>query len=132
MKRLNVYRPYMLSVIRVVMALLFMEHGLTKLVGFPVAMGHGHALPTIMVVAGYIETIGGALMALGLFTRPAAFIASGETAVAYFKVHIWMSFWPVVNHGEAVIVFSFFFLYLFFAGPGPWSLDAKFFDEEHS
>lgn len=114
----------MLSILRIVTALLFLEHGLMKLVGFPAPMGHGH-LPPLIIAAGLIETIGGALIALGLFTRFAAFIAAGEMAVAYFMVHIWSSFWPALNHGEAAIFFCFVFLFLFFSGPGPWSLDAK-------
>jgi putative oxidoreductase len=124
MSKLEAYAPYMLSILRIVTALLFLEHGLMKLVGFPAAMGHGH-LPPLILAAGIIETVGGALIALGRFTRPAAFIAAGEMAVAYFKVHIWISFWPVLNHGEPAIYFCFVFLYLVFAGPGRWSLDGK-------
>ena len=129
MSKLNAYAPYMLAVLRIIIALLFMEHGLMKLVGFPAPMGHGH-LPPLLMAAGYIETFGGALIALGLLTRPAAFIASGEMAVAYFKVHIWMSFWPALNHGEPVIFFCFFFLYLVFSGAGAWSLDAKIWGDK--
>ena len=124
MPKLDTYAPYIFAILRIITALLFLEHGLMKLVGFPAALGHGH-LPPLFLVAGVIETVGGAMIALGFFTRLAAFIAAGEMAVAYFKVHIWISFWPALNHGEPAIFFCFFFLYLFFAGAGVWSLDAK-------
>jgi putative oxidoreductase len=86
--------------------------------------GPGGPLPTMIMAAGAIELVGGALIALGLFTRPAAFLASGTMAVAYFMAHAPKSFWPAVNMGEAAILYCFIFLYLAFAGPGSWSVDA--------
>jgi putative oxidoreductase len=125
MSRLDAWSPQVLSVLRVVTALLFMEHGLMKLVHFPVPQpGLPDPLPPILLVAGVLETVGGALIALGLFARPAAFILSGEMAVAYLMVHMPKSFWPGVNEGDAAILFCFVFFYLVFAGPGPWSVDA--------
>jgi len=106
-----------------VAGLLFLEHGLSKLFGFP---PHGHiaVLPDVEWFAGRIELVGGALVALGLFTRLAAFIVSGEMACAYFVSHAPRSLFPLVNGGEAAILFCFVFLYVVFAGTGPWSLDA--------
>jgi len=121
----DAWSPRVLSVVRVVTALLFMQHGLMKLAHFPVAQpGVPDPLPVILIVAGVIEIVGGALIALGLFTRIAAFIVSGEMAAAYFMAHAPASFWPGVNHGDLAILFCFVFLYLAFAGPGAWSLDA--------
>ncbi len=115
--------PYMLSILRIMVALLFFEHGLSKLFGFPQAQ----PLPAAFTLAwfgGAIEFVGGALVAVGLFTRAAAFIMSGEMAVGYFMAHAPQSFFPIVNRGDGAILYCFVFLYLFFAGAGPWSLDA--------
>ena len=117
------YRPYVLSVLRIVVGLLFLEHGLSKVIGFP-PHGHMPVFPDIEWFAGRIEFVGGGLVALGLFTRLAAFIVSGEMACAYFIGHAPRSFFPLVNGGEAAIMFCFVFLYLVFAGAGPLSLDA--------
>ena len=114
----------MLSILRIMTALLFMEHGLMKLVGFPAAMPGAGDLSPLMLAAALIEVIGGAAVALGLFTRIAAFICSGEMAAAYFMVHAPQSFWPAVNMGDAAVLFCFVFLYISLAGPGEWSLDA--------
>ena len=96
-----------------------------KLVQFPAAVPDlPDPLPPILLAAAIIEVVGGALMAVGLFTRVAAFIASGEMAVGYFMAHAPQSFWPAVNQGEPAILFCFAFLYLVFAGPGVWSLDS--------
>ncbi len=123
--RLEVWAPRVLSIVRIVAALLFVEHGLMKLVQFPAAMpGLPDPLPPVLLAAAVIEVVGGALMAAGLFTRVAAFIASGEMAVGYFMAHAPQSFWPAVNQGEPAILFSFAFLYLVFSGPGVWSLDS--------
>jgi putative oxidoreductase len=124
MDRLNAWSPRILSLLRIVTALLFMEHGLMKLAHFPGAQpGLPTPLPTLLVAAAWIEVVGGALIALGLFTRPAAFICAGEMAVGYFMMHMSQGFWPGLNGGDAAILYCFVFLYLVFAGPGPWSLD---------
>jgi putative oxidoreductase len=116
--------PHMLGVLRILTGLLFLEHGLMKLIHFPSpGPGGADSLSTLMLVAGLIETIGGVLVALGLFTRVAAFICSGEMAFAYFMAHFPKSFWPTLNGGESAIFFCFVFLYLVLAGPGAFSLD---------
>ena len=115
----------MLSVLRIVAALLFMEHGLMKLIHFPVPQpGVPDPLPTMLMAAAVIEVVGGALLALGLFTRWVAFICAGQMAVAYFTAHFAASFWPGVNGGSEAILYCFIFLYLFCAGGGAWSVDA--------
>ena len=115
--------PYLLSLLRIIAGLLFLEHGLAKLVGFPVATGMPPAL-TLHWFAGVIEVVGGGLMVAGLFTRAAAFIMSGEMAFAYFLAHAPHGFFPLLNHGEGAILYCFIFLYIFAAGPGPLSVDA--------
>jgi putative oxidoreductase len=117
------YRPYVLTILRIMVGLLFLEHGLSKVIGFP-PHGHMPVFPETEWFAGRIEMIGGGLVALGLFTRGAAFIVSGEMAFAYFISHAPRSFFPLINGGEAAILFCFAFLYLVFAGGGPLSLDA--------
>jgi putative oxidoreductase len=117
------------SLLRIVAGLLFFLHGTQKLFGFPSDSGPGAAhgtvqLMSLMGLAGCIETFGGALICLGLFTQVAAFIASGEMMVAYFKVHNPRSIFPIINRGEVVVLFCFVFLYLAFAGGGPYGLDA--------
>ncbi|MDB5466018.1 MAG: DoxX family protein [Phenylobacterium sp.] len=125
MPNLDAWSPRVLSILRIVAALLFMEHGLMKLFHFPAAPpGLPSPLPMILVAAGWIEIVGGALIALGLFTRAAAFVCSGEMAVAYFMVHAPQNVWPALNMGEAAVLYCFVFLYLIFAGAGLWSLDA--------
>lgn len=122
---LAAWRPRMLSVLRIMAALLFMEHGLMKLFAFPLPQpGVPNPLPTILLVAAVIEVVGGTLLALGLFTRLAAFICAGQMAVAYFTAHMPQGFWPGGNGGDPAILFCFIFLYLVFAGPGSWSIDA--------
>jgi putative oxidoreductase len=122
---LDAWSPRVLSILRIVAALLFMEHGLMKLFHFPAAPpALPSPLPMILVAAGWIEIVGGALIALGLFTRAAAFVCSGEMAVAYFMVHAPQNLWPALNMGEAAVLYCFVFFYLIFAGAGLWSLDA--------
>jgi|SRR5271170_7930055 len=121
--RLDRLAPYVLSILRIMAGLLFFEHGLAKLFGFP---PHGQ-MPAFMELewfAGMVEFTGGALVALGLFTRPAAFLMSGEMAIGYFMDHAPRSFFPLLNGGEAAVLYCFLFLYLVFAGAGPLSLDA--------
>lgn len=114
--------PIMLSVLRIMAGLLFLAHGTQKLLNFPPA-ARAVDLSTLSGKAAFFELIGGALIALGLFTRPAAFLCSGTMAVAYFVAHAPRSFFPVVNGGDAAILYCFVFLFIFFAGPGPWSID---------
>ena len=116
--------PAVQSIMRIVIALLFIEHGAQKLFGFPVAIeGFSLSLFSLLGLAAILEFFGGLFVLLGLFTRSVAFILSGEMAFAYFKAHALRSFWPVVNQGELAIVYCFVFLFFAFAGGGPWSLD---------
>ncbi len=113
-------RPTALSILRIVAALLFLEHGLSKVFGFPVA---GPPLNGLLIVAAFLETVGAVLLLVGAYTRLIAFLLSGEMAVAYFMAHEPRSFFPLANGGEAAILFCFIFLYFVFAGGGPVSLD---------
>lgn len=122
MPNLSPYAPRALSILRIMAGLLYFEHATQKFFAFPVPFPM-QPLPPLFVAAGTIELIAGSLIALGLFTRFAALIASGEMAVAYFMVHNPQAFWPIVNKGEVVILFCFVFFYLIFAGPGAWALD---------
>jgi putative oxidoreductase len=114
---LSKWRPQLLAALRIVVGLLFVEHGTVKLFGFPTQLMPGE-LPPLLITAGIIEFIAGLFIALGLFTRTAALIASGEMAVAYFIAHFPQSFWPALNDGEGAILYCFVFLYLAGAGPG--------------
>lgn len=125
MTQLSSYRPYVLGLLRIVAALLFIEHGTMKLFGFPASDMPRAALFSLMGLAGVLELVGGALVLVGLFTRPIAFLLSGMMAVAYFMAHGPQSFFPVLNGGDAAILFCFIFLYLFVAGPGAFSLDER-------
>ncbi len=113
-----------LSLLRFVAGLGFLEHGLAKLVGFPPAVPFIHMvhLPPLLLAAGWIEMVGGALVCLGLFTRPAALVMSGEMAIGYFMYHAPHSFFPLLNQGEAAMLYCFIFLYLAAAGGGPVGL----------
>jgi putative oxidoreductase len=116
-----------LSILRIIAAFLFVQYGTTKLLAFPAAImpGGGTApLASLPGVAGALELVGGALLLVGLFTRPVAFVLSGLMAVAYFMGHAAQGFWPVLNGGTPAVVFSFLWLYISTAGPGPWSIDA--------
>ncbi len=113
-------RPYILSVLRIVVALLFLEHGLQKYFGFPSA---GPPMTPLLYVQGVIEVVGGILLLVGAYTRVVAFILAGNMAVAYFMAHFPRSFFPAMNGGDAAVLFCFVFLYIAFAGGGPWSID---------
>ena len=113
--------PHVLSLLRIVVTLVLLQHGLQKFFGFPAA-GPPHLAP-LLVAAATLETVGGLLLLVGLFTRPVAFLLSGEMAFAYFLSHAPRGFYPVANGGDPAILFCFVFLYLFFAGGGAWSLD---------
>ena len=117
------WSPCLLSVLRIITGFLFTAHGAQKLLGFPVASPHPTELFSLIGLAGTLELVGGFLVFLGLFTRPAAFILSGLMAFAYFIGHAKHGFWPIVNHGELAVLYCFLFLYLSAAGGGPWSLD---------
>lgn len=120
------WQPQLLSVLRIMSGLLFLEHGTAKLLHFPhVAMFDSLQLVSLLGLAGIIELVGGALVTIGLFTRYAAFVMSGEMAIGYFLFHARMGFFPVINMGEPAILFCFIFLYIAAAGPGPWSVDRK-------
>ena len=126
MSKLETWSPRALSALRVMAALLFMEHGLMKLIHFPAAQpGAPDPLPPLLLVAALLEVVGGAHILIGLFTRPFAFVLSGQMAVAYFLAHGSKGFWPALNGGEGAILFCFVFLYLTFQGGGEWSIDAQ-------
>jgi len=118
--------PYLLSALRIITAFIFMQHGTMKLFGFPAPMGD-ISLFSLMGVAGSLEVFGGLLILIGLFTRPVAFILSGEMAFAYFMAHFPQGFWPVLNHGEPAALYCFIYLYLAAAGGGAWSVDRLIF-----
>ena len=123
-RHLERFQPQLRALLRIVVALLFMEHGLAKLLHFPVPQpGVPDPLPPLLMAAAWIEVVGGALITVGLFTRLAAFICAGEMAIGYFMFHAPQSFWPIVNMGEGAILYAFVFLYLAAAGPGAWSID---------
>ncbi|MBY5402457.1 DoxX family protein [Rhizobium leguminosarum] len=123
-ERLSAYRPYGLAALRIITALLFIEHGTMKLFAFPAAQMAG-PLPPLLLFAAVLELIGGILILVGLLTRPVAFLLAGEMAVAYFMAHAPNSFFPAVNQGDAAILFCFVFLYLFFSGPGAFAVDNR-------
>src|SRR6185312_15789694 len=118
----------LLSVLRIVVGLMFMLHGTQKMFGFPPnpqMRGMTFNLMSQMGLAGVLETFGGALIVLGLLTRPVAFLLAGEMAVAYFQAHFPRSFWPVLNGGEHTVLYCFIYLYLVVTGAGPFSVDAE-------
>jgi putative oxidoreductase len=118
--------PKLLSVLRIVAGFLFFLAGTSKIFAFPVGMPGGltAVFPSQVWIGGVLELVGGALLVFGLFTRPTAFVLSGEMAVAYFQFHAPSSFWPTVNNGVPAVLDCFIFLYLSAAGGGPWSVDA--------
>jgi len=125
MSFLKGWTPQLLSIFRIMTALLFLEHGTAKFFKFPhVQMYDGVTVGSLPGIAGLLELVGGLLLAFGLFSEPVAFILSGEMAVAYFMAHAPQGFFPILNMGELAIMYCFAFLYLAAAGPGPWSVDA--------
>ncbi len=120
---LAAWAPRMLSVLRIMAGLLFLQHGLSKFFAWPAAAPPNFQMMSLIGLAGAIELIGGALISVGLFTRIAAVVASGEMAFAYFMGHAPSSFFPQVNRGEGAIMFCFIFLYVAIAGGGPWGID---------
>lgn len=122
------WAPQLQSVLRIVAALMFVTSGTMKLFAFPAGMPPDGGTAPVMSqigIGGILEVVGGGLLLLGLFTRPAAFVMSGMMAVAYFQFHAPQGFWPTMNGGVAAVTYCFIWLYFSAAGPGPWSLDAK-------
>jgi putative oxidoreductase len=125
MEASTIWAPRVLSILRIVVGLVLLQYGLAKLFGWPaVKMFQNLQLFSLFGIAGMFELVGGTLLILGLFTRPAAFILSGEMAAAYFIEHFPHSFFPIQSEGDLAVTLCFTFLYLSFAGGGPWSLDA--------
>ena len=123
-EKLSRFQPYALAALRIIAAILFLEHGTQKLFGFPPSQMEG-ALPTLLFIAAVMELVGGVLLLVGLFTRPVAFLLSGQMAVAYFMAHAPKSIFPAINGGDAAILFCFVFLFLMTSGPGAFSLDKR-------
>lgn len=124
MDRLAAFRPQILSILRIMTGLLILQHGTTKWLNFPASQMNNASISSMGGAAGILELVGGVLIVIGLFTRPTAFILSGMTAVAYFYAHAPQGFYPLLNGGELAALYSFVFLYIAAAGPGPWSVDA--------
>ncbi|NND81290.1 MAG: DoxX family protein [Gammaproteobacteria bacterium] len=120
MKFLDKYQEHTYAMLRIITGFLFIWHGTVKLFNFPADFPY--PLNPLMYAAGGIETVGGALVMIGLFTRPAAFICSGTMAVAYWMVHGSKTFWPIINEGELAVLFCFAFLYIAARGTGIWGL----------
>jgi putative oxidoreductase len=120
----SAWTPRVLSILRIAAGLLVLEHGTTKLLHFPPTDYSGVPLSTMVGAAGIFELVCGALVTIGLLTRPAAVLLSGMCAVGYWTVHAPGGFYPMLNGGETIAMYCFVFLYLAFAGPGPWSVDA--------
>ena len=120
------WAPYFLSALRIIAGFMFALAGTSKLFAFPQGMPGGATAPLLsqIGIGGVLEVVGGALLMVGLFTRPVAFLLAGEMAVAYFQFHFPKSFWPTVNQGVPAVLYCFVFLYLSAAGAGPWSIDA--------
>ena len=120
------WAPRMLGILRIIAALIFMEHGTQKLLGFPAPPQGGQPpLLSLAGIAGILELFGGFLVLIGLFTRPVAFLLAGEMAIGYWMVHAPRNFFPVLNGGDAAILYCFVFLYIAFAGRGAWSVDGR-------
>jgi len=135
MNFLDRWQGSLLSILRIVAALLFIEHGTSKLFGFP-SLAPMMTAPapamSFMWIAGMLEAVGGLMLLLGFLTRPVAFLLSGQMALGYWMVHAPRSTFPSINMGDAAILFCFVFLYIAAAGPGPWSLDASMFGKRRA
>lgn len=124
--RLPNYRPYVLALLRISAAFMFLQHGTAKLFGYPhVAVFDGMQLVSLLGIGGLLELVGGVLLLVGWKTRPVAFLLSGEMAVAYFWFHAGNAFWPILNKGELAALYSFVFLYFSVSGPGKFSIDGE-------
>jgi putative oxidoreductase len=124
-RTITAWAPRALGVLRIYTGLLLLEHGTTKILGFPAVPSFANVqIGSLVGASGLIELIGGVGFTIGLFTRPVAFILSGFAAAAYFIVSAPKGFYPILNNGELASLFSFVFIYFVFAGPGAWSLDA--------
>lgn len=123
--RLGAFRPQLLSILRIVTAMLFLEHATMKLFAFPPSQMPSPGLFSLFGAIGVLELVGSLALIAGFYTRLAAFVLSGEMAVAYWTFHAPQSLYPIVNFGESAVLFCFVFLYIAAAGPGPWSLDAQ-------
>ena len=119
------WSPQALSVLRILVALFYLQHGLAKYFGFPAPSPQNFTALSLIGLAGAIEIVGSLLLLVGFYAREAAFIMAGEMAVAYFMLRVKVSPFPLVNRGELEALYSLLFLYFVFAGPGPWSLDAR-------
>jgi putative oxidoreductase len=122
--RLSAWSPYALAVLRIMTALLFLQHGTMKFFQFPAPMPMEIEVFSLLGLSGFLEFFGSLLLLVGLFTRPVAFVLSGFMAVAYFTAHAPQGFYPIVNQGELAVLYCFVFLYFVFAGAGAWSIDA--------
>lgn len=120
------WSPQLLSILRIITGFLFIAHGTQKWLGFPVPPQSPVSITSLSGIAGALELVGGALIIIGLFTRCTAFVLSGLMAFAYFIAHAPQGFWPLLNRGELAALYSFVFLYISAAGPGPWSFDRWF------
>jgi putative oxidoreductase len=117
------YQGWALSLLRLMSALLLLQHGMTKILDFPTGPMNDVSLTSMSGIAGFFELVGGAMLLVGIFTRPVAFILSGLTAVAYFYAHAPNGFFPILNGGELAALYAFVFLFLAAVGGGPWSVD---------
>ena len=125
LERVGKFWPETLSITRVIIGLLFLEHGSAKLLGFPTPPSPAPAIMTLLWTQGLIELVGGLLLTIGLFSRPVAFFLAGDMAVAYFMAHAPKNFFPLLNGGDAAILYCFIFLMFFVAGPGRWCFDRE-------
>ncbi|MEP7315561.1 MAG: DoxX family protein [Sphingomicrobium sp.] len=125
------YAPHALSLLRIITAILFLLHGTSKILMFPMSSASGPAVWTLLWIAGMIELVGGLALLLGIFSRPVALLLCGEMAIGYFMVHAPKDIYPMLNGGEAAILFCFIFLYIAFEGPGPLSIDRWWHQRRH-